>query len=73
MPITIEGTPFRYIRSKPHHVGQPSVTAKLGNVDAARDADRNAHQAGDRQQNSRSQNGVGHTAAGLTHRLGYLG
>ena len=47
MPITIEGTPFSTSAVKRIGVAEQRAPAKLSKVDACRDADRNAHRAGE--------------------------
>ena len=37
------------VGGKPDHIGQTLVAAKLGDIDAAGNTDRHAHQAGNRQ------------------------
>ena len=62
-----------HVGGEADHVGQTLVAAELRDVDAAGNADGHAHETGDGQQDARSEDGIGHPAANLTHRFRYLG
>ena len=65
--------PIQHVRGETHRHRQQLALPILGQIDARRDAHRNPHRTGQRENNSRTQHGVGHASARLAHRRGNVG